>query len=191
MESSRRIEDLRPDVQKKLIQVIAACKAQGVDLLVTSTFRSLKDQARLYRKTRTRWEIEQKIESLKYDYEHGLRLDGRGFYFLADVLEGVGPQSGPLGKHVTGAGPGQSWHNYGLAFDAYVLVDGKPDFEVTNPAAWEIYIQAVEKNGLASAARWIHNRELPHAQLAGLPSDPLKGRTPDEVRAELEKAGAM
>lgn len=38
------------------------------------------------------------------------------------------------GRRVTNARPGQSWHNFGLAFDVVPLVEGKP---VWNSCYWE------------------------------------------------------
>jgi peptidoglycan L-alanyl-D-glutamate endopeptidase CwlK len=179
--SSRKIEDLSEVMQDKVHVVLNECQAQGVDLLVTSTFRSLEDQARLFRKTRTLFEISQKI----------LVLRGLGFDFLADILGQVGPQAGKLGDHVTWVGPGESWHNYGLAVDAVVVRAGKLDWDPDNDPDWETYVRTVERFGLESAARWLKHREWPHAQQKGLDSNPLAGLTPAAVRALLEKIGAM
>jgi len=179
--SSRKIEDLAQGMQDKVHVVLNECRDQGVDLLVTSTFRSLEDQARLFRKTRTLFEISQKI----------LVLRGLGFDFLADILGQVGPQAGQLGLHVTWAGPGESWHNYGLAFDVVVVRLGKLDWDPENDPDWETYVCTVERFGLESAARWLKHREWPHAQQKGLASNPLTGLNPAAVRALLEKIGAL
>jgi len=40
------------------------------------------------------------------------------------------------GDIVTNAPPGTSWHNYGLAFDAAILVDGKPTWPSEKDAVW-------------------------------------------------------
>ena len=117
--ASRSIDDLVPEMGEKTRHVVELCAERGVDLLVYCTLRTLQEQAILFRKTRTRWAIEQKM----------MKLQERGFPFLAEVLEGVGPQDGPLGRHVTNAGPGESWHNYARAFDAVPLVDGKAGWD--------------------------------------------------------------
>ena len=50
---SRAIEDLYPEMQPKVLALIAACQAQGIDLLITSTVRTLAEQAALYAQGRT------------------------------------------------------------------------------------------------------------------------------------------
>ena len=51
---SRRIEDLVPAVQAKAKALLDAAKDAGVDLLVTSTYRSNEEQAALYAQGRTK-----------------------------------------------------------------------------------------------------------------------------------------
>ena len=53
MINSRKIEDLRPDVQVMCRALIAACAAEGIDLLVTSTYRDHESQNVLYAQGRT------------------------------------------------------------------------------------------------------------------------------------------
>ena len=50
---SRKLSDLRPDVRAKCEAMLAACDAEGIDLLVTCTFRSHAEQAALYAQGRT------------------------------------------------------------------------------------------------------------------------------------------
>ncbi len=40
------------------------------------------------------------------------------------------------GNIVTNAKPGTSWHNYGLAFDVAILVDGKPTWPPVTDGVW-------------------------------------------------------
>ena len=74
----------------------------GSPILIYCTYRSPDEQACLYRQSRTRGEINAKIESLR----------GRSMTNLADSIERVGSQAGVVGNHVTMAGPGESWHQY-------------------------------------------------------------------------------
>jgi peptidoglycan LD-endopeptidase CwlK len=53
MITSRSLDDLLPVVKAMAEQLIDACKAVGIDLLVTSTYRDLEAQAELYAKGRT------------------------------------------------------------------------------------------------------------------------------------------
>jgi peptidoglycan LD-endopeptidase CwlK len=51
--SSRNLEDLLPVVKDMAEQLIEACKAAGVDLIIVSTYRDLEAQAEIYAKGRS------------------------------------------------------------------------------------------------------------------------------------------
>jgi peptidoglycan L-alanyl-D-glutamate endopeptidase CwlK len=51
---SRRIEDLTPAVQQRAKALVIAAKDAGIDLLITSTYRSNEEQAALYAQGRTK-----------------------------------------------------------------------------------------------------------------------------------------
>lgn len=53
MISSRKIEDLLPEVQDIAHQHVALCAAQGIDLLIYSTYRDYAAQDALYAQGRT------------------------------------------------------------------------------------------------------------------------------------------
>ena len=53
MINSRKIEDLLPSVADKCRAFVAECAAQGIDVLITSTYRDNESQAALYAKGRT------------------------------------------------------------------------------------------------------------------------------------------
>lgn len=53
MINSRKLSDLHPKVAAAAMQHIAECKAIGIDLLVTSTFRDYESQDSLYAQGRT------------------------------------------------------------------------------------------------------------------------------------------
>ena len=48
MINSRKIEDLHPKVQAMATAFIAKCRANGIDVLITSTYRDLESQQALY-----------------------------------------------------------------------------------------------------------------------------------------------
>ena len=50
---SRRLDDIHPLVRARCAAHIAACHAEGIDLLITSTLRTRADQAALYAQGRT------------------------------------------------------------------------------------------------------------------------------------------
>lgn len=54
MINSRKIEDLLPVVAEKVRAFIDACDAEGIDLLVTSTYRDHESQNELYAQGRTK-----------------------------------------------------------------------------------------------------------------------------------------
>lgn len=53
MINSRDIRDLLPEVQTKAYEFVAACKAQGIDIIITSTYRDNDSQNALYNQGRT------------------------------------------------------------------------------------------------------------------------------------------
>jgi peptidoglycan L-alanyl-D-glutamate endopeptidase CwlK len=72
------------------------------------------------------------------------------------------------GKIVTFAKAGQSYHNFGLAFD-FVPLDalGKVDWNATHPA-WGRIGELAESVGLEWGGRWTpKKRDLPHLQYTG------------------------
>ena len=174
---SRDINQLTPEMALKANQVKAICASQGVDLLIYYTLRSLKEQAVLYRQSRTVEEINRKVYQLR----------SRGFGFLATVLIEVGPQSGPW---ATNAAPGESWHNYAEAFDAVPVKDKKPLWDYDkNKASWDVYGAAVEKTGLVWGGKW-RARDYPHAQLQR-GANPLELYKPDQVQSMLVVNGLL
>lgn len=50
---SRSLDDLQPAFRAKVVQFLSACKAAGIDILVTCTTRTMDEQARLYAQGRT------------------------------------------------------------------------------------------------------------------------------------------
>lgn len=125
---SRKIEDLHPIVQAKCRAHITACEAEGIYLLITSTYRNHEEQAALYAQGRTM-----------------------------------------PGPKVTNAKPGQSMHNYRLAYDMVPLVNGKPVWSTTgeNGKLWVRVGELGEAQGLEWAGRWTKFREYPHLQYTG------------------------
>lgn len=53
MINSRDINELLPVVRLKASALVEACRAAGIELLITSTYRDLESQAALYSKGRT------------------------------------------------------------------------------------------------------------------------------------------
>lgn len=180
--ASKRLEDLCPEMQDKAQQIIQICADNGVELLIYCTLRSLEEQAGLYMSSRTPQEIAAKQQ----------RLRNLGFGFIADIFDNVTPPKGKIGKHVTNAGPGESFHNYAEAFDAVPLVHGKAQWEDPDPTVdeWGIYGQAVRDVGCNWAGDWRSFKEFPHAQLR-TGGNPLKEYTAQQVYDILTQNGLL
>lgn len=153
--ASRRIEDLDPRLQPLVHEHIEACRKRGVDLLIYCTLRSVEEQAILFRRGHTASSVRTKM----------WQLEQEGFPKLAKILEDVGPQ--PMGPTATKAGPGQSFHNYGLAYDCCPLVGGKPIWD-SNAPEYRIMGEEGKRIGLDWAGDWRTFQEFVHFQLPGL-----------------------
>jgi len=125
MINSRNINDLLPNVKVRVEKFIELCDEEGIDLLITSTYRDNESQEALYEQGRTR-----------------------------------------PGKIVTNAKPGESWHNYRCAIDVVPLINGKPNWDGSDPI-WETIGELGERAGLEWAGRWRTFKELAHFQYTG------------------------
>lgn len=166
--ASRKLEDLTDDVAANARRIVEVLDEVGVDLLIYCTLRPLEEQARLYRQSRPWSKIKNKI----------LDFQNRGYGYLAEILEEVGPCSGP---HVTNATCGESWHNYAEAFDAVPLIGGKAAWNYfDHQAEWDAYGESVRQVGMIWAGDWTSFREYPHAQKRP-GGNPLREFDPDKV----------
>lgn len=69
---------------------------------------------------------------------------------------------------VTQAGAWSSCHNYGLALDAAVFINGKPSWDLNNPhvlAGYERFGELSEIVGLNWGGRWSSPKDYPHVEL--------------------------
>lgn len=74
------------------------------------------------------------------------------------------------GKKVTNAKPGESMHNYRIAYDVVPMRYGKPVWGTSNPEdvkLWQTVGEAGESVGMEWAGRWKTFREFPHFQFTG------------------------
>ena len=139
MINSRNINDLLPNVKVRVEKFIELCDEEGIDLLITSTYRDNESQEALYEQGRTR-----------------------------------------PGKIVTNAKSGESWHNYRCAIDIVPLVNGKPNWDGSDPI-WKKIGELGEQAGLEWAGRWRSFKELAHFQYTG-------GLTLADLKAGKENA---
>lgn len=153
---SRRLEDLQPPVQQAAREHILKCADEGIELLIYCTLRDAREQARIYWQGRTEEQVQRKIDA----------LSNKGFPDLAGLLEETGPQPG---RKVTFAGPGESFHQYGLAYDCVPLVGGKAEWSTSGEGAqlWQTVGDLGKSCGLEWAGDWTRFREFPHFQRTG------------------------
>jgi peptidoglycan L-alanyl-D-glutamate endopeptidase CwlK len=157
----------------ELLNSITKAKAENLQevcectTLIYCTVRSAEKQARLWRQSRSLLEIMGKCQKFRE----------RELGFLADVLENVGPQ---YGRHVTNACCGESYHQYGLAFDVVPLIHGKCDWKDN----WAQIGVATAKVGLEWGGSWTRFVDYPHCQDA-LGGNPLRIWTPNQVREKI------
>lgn len=135
MINSRSLDDLAPDVARAARMMLEVCEREGIQILITSTFRDHESQAKLYAQGRT-----------------------------------------APGRIVTNAKPGESFHNYRVAFDVVPLRDGKPVWDDDDPI-WRRVGEIGERCGLEWAGRWKTFREYPHFQRRDVTLAELKGET--------------
>jgi peptidoglycan L-alanyl-D-glutamate endopeptidase CwlK len=129
--SSRNTKDLCDKMRNLFVLFDTKMKQEGIDYIVTCTYRNNIDQNALYARGRT-----------------------------------------VPGHIITNARGGQSAHNSTLAngtpaseaFDIAIMVNGKIDWNVDNPA-WKKAGMIGESVGLEWAGNWINFKEYPHFQL--------------------------
>lgn len=75
------------------------------------------------------------------------------------------------GKKVTNAKGGQSYHNYGLAFDICLIINGKTaswdtvkDFDGDKVSDWHEVVTIVKKYGWEWGGDWKQFKDAPHFQ---------------------------
>ncbi|MEW6115379.1 MAG: M15 family metallopeptidase [Nitrospirota bacterium] len=143
--ASRRIDDLHPSVQKRAVLLLDRCAEQGIQVILICTQRDMKEQAALYAQGR---EEIAKVNALR-------------------AVAGMAPlKSITENRIVTNAKPGDSLHNYGLAFDVVPLEAGKPIWDSGHPV-WQTIGKIGKECGLEWAGDWKRFKEFPHFQYTG------------------------
>lgn len=112
----------------------------------------------------------------RVEQELGIQLrvaDGYRSFAEQDALYAQGRNGNPGGV-VTNARAGQSYHNYGVAFD---VVELRPDGSVSWDTDWEAIGRIGESMGLEWGGRWTGLVDRPHFQLdTGLGTAQLRER---------------
>jgi peptidoglycan LD-endopeptidase CwlK len=110
---------------------------------------------------------------------------GNGFR-VAQGLRTYAEQAA-IPKSNTNAGPGQSWHNFGLAVDCFPFLSGQAGaLEMNDHTApvFQAMVAVLQSEGLAWGGLWHSIKDYPHFQLAGIPVTPT-----DADRAAFASGG--
>lgn len=161
---NRNLYALVPEFREKVEAVLADCKQQGFDLRPFCTQRTVDEQARLWRQSRSKEEIDEQVGMLRI----------KGATWLAQVMQRVGPQ---YGRHVTNALPGASWHNWSEAIDCFVY-DTVAVWDADHPG-YAAYATAAKARGLEAGFYWSRFQDAVHVQQRHDPV--LKTHTWEEV----------
>lgn len=117
-------------------------------------------------------------EALQIIGEIGCVLTGRAMFRIVSVLRSMSEQQrlydqgrttpGPV---VTNAKPGYSLHNYGLACDGVLIIDGKTvswdfkkDWDGDNKSDWTEVVEVFKKYGWEWGGDWKTFVDMPHFQ---------------------------
>lgn len=170
---SRSLDTLRPEFRCPLERAIEQTELRGVHMVPYETQRDVWRQAKLWRKGRSGATIRGKIQWLR----------DNGADYLADVIDGVGPQRGDW---KTNAIPGLSWHQWGLAADLYWDSNGpevKGGAEWSDLSGYETFAEVAKGIGLTSGFFW-RSRDAVHVQL---PSTHKPDMTIAEISAAMQE----
>lgn len=178
---SADLQLLVPEFRDCVQQLLSRCASRGCEMQVTTTLRDPYEQARLWRQSRGRAEIDSVLA----------QLASAGAPFLAHCLSSVGPQNGPP---VTQAPPGFSWHQWGEAVDCAWLVDGQVEDSVTRLVngvnGYNVYAEEAVALGLTAGASFSF-QDWSHVQLRTAPNPMIAGTpVPDIDSAMAQRFGA-
>ena len=157
---SRSLDDLSPGFRAQAIIFESAAEFAGLDLLIYCTHRTMQEQAILFRNGRN-------IGQIKFQAQELTNRWGRAD--LADILLSAPPQYGK--RKVTNAAPGESYHNYGLAFDAVPLRGGKPVWSVDDAEdfkLWKLMGSLAHDAGMEWGGDWRSFKDYPHCQQSNI-----------------------
>ena len=144
--SEARLAKVNPQVASRVRAMAADLKAKGINVMVTSGYRTFKEQTALYAQGR------QSLSAV-----NALRKDA-----------GMSPISATENKGVvTKVKAGGSFHNYGLAVDVVPLkANGQPDWKAPK-STWDAIGAAGKKQGMEWGGDWAKFKDQPHFQLTG------------------------
>ena len=170
------LEKLVDGFQQNVIQLLENCKNRGIIMQPYFTLRDPFTQAKLWRQSRSGFQIQKKIDELKS--ENAL--------FLAHCIDSVGKQHG---IHVTNAIPGLSWHQWGEAVDSAWVVDNEFVWSIEETVdglnGYMVYADEAKKLGLDAGFFWTTFQDSSHVQFRKA-ANPLVDMTIIQIDQEMQ-----
>lgn len=166
--SSRLLADLTLETRELAVRWLAACRAVSVGPLIYCTRRTASEQAELYWQGRTRAEVIAKAE----------RMRKAGYPSLASMLLDAEARRVHGRAVVTNSGPGESWHQYGVAWDA-VPLNGRGGAAWDDLAGYARMGAVAADLGIEWGGSWTKFVDRPHFQATA-------GRTLRDAMLDLD-----
>lgn len=138
---STDLTTLNPIFKKQVDDLLLRCEKKGYILRPFFTTRNVQDQAKLWRQSRPIDEIMRAITKLRAE----------GAAYIAGVMESVGPQHG---RWATNSLPGQSWHQWGLAVDCFVVDENQRAIWSSKHPGYLCYADEAKALGLTPGYYW-------------------------------------
>lgn len=172
------LDNLDGDFRTKAEALLADLNKRGIEMRPCAAVRTAKEQAALWRQSRSKEEIDAAIAKLRT----------QGGSYLADTLASAGPQHGP---HVTNALPGYSWHQWGEAIDCFWVVNGGAVWEETKIVngvnGYKVYAASAKTFDVYAGGNWTGFKDWPHIQKRKEASPVVAGLTVKQVNDAMEK----
>lgn len=168
---------MKPELEEKMQQLTHGFRLAfpGKELRVYCTDRTPEEQAALFRQGRSLAAIERQVAM----------LDKGSFSRLVKILNDCPPQFQRL--VVTNASPGESWHNWGAAFDAVPIYKNHCEWDRLEDRYYSPFFQdACKRIGLYWGASF---GDYPHFQL--YPNDNALKYWLDQGKAPAEIEGML
>ncbi|CAH0161148.1 Peptidoglycan L-alanyl-D-glutamate endopeptidase CwlK [Peribacillus sp. Bi96] len=128
---------IHPVVKEAALEMVKRAYQEGIFVQISAGYRSMEEQAKLYGQGR-----------LGYSY-NGINY--------SDLSKPV----------VTNAMPGQSYHNYGLAIDYFIVSDDGKNAIWTVDAKWRRAAAIGKSLGFTWGGDWSNFKDYPHLDMTG------------------------
>lgn len=174
---SRDLNLLTDEFRLAVITLLDRCAERGTPMRPYYTIRTPFQQARLWRQSRSKDEVEARVAQLK----------DQSAPFLADCITRVGSQQG---DPVTNAIPGLSWHQWGEAVDCFWLVGSAAEWsskkKINGVNGYQVYAHEAQSAGLTAGGLWSSFKDWPHVQVRAAGS-PLKVMSLADIDKEMKQ----